>query len=396
MDRVLGNQSWRDSFPDVFAFFDAPGDSDHSLCLVDLNANLRSRKCSFKYFSFLATHPKFLDSIKSAWEKQILVGSKLFSLGQRLDHVKKACRKLNKEGFSNIQQRARDALSKHQDIQTRLLTHPTDSLFREEFVARKEWRFFKKAQGIFFKRKSRIRWLTLGDANTTFYHKSCLAHQARNAIRYLLDENDQRVDDKEAVKSMAVEFFQNLLGQENPEVQPFSVEELKAIIPYRFPQEWTNEFVAIPSAEEITAVIFSMPKSKAPGPDGFPIEFFWEAWSVVGTYTIAAVQDFFSSNKMLRKFNATTIALLPKITGADKMSQFRPISLCSTVYKVIAKIIKNRLRRIIPEAVQLNQVGFVQGWFLCENVLLASELVTDFDKPTDTTRGCLKVDLSKD
>ena len=108
------------------------------------------------------------------------------------------------------------------------------------------------------------------------------------------------------------------------------------------------------------------------------------------------MQDFFSSNKMLRKFNATTIALLPKITAADKMSQFRPISLCSTVYKVIAKIIKNRLRRIIPEAVQLNQVGFVQGWFLCENVLLASELVTDFDKTTDTTRGCLKVDLSKD
>lgn len=77
------------------------------------------------------------------------------------------------------------------------------------------------------------------------------------------------------------------------------------------------------------------------------------------------------------------------------MSQFRPISLCSTIYKVIARIIKNRLRRIIPEAVQLNQAGFVQGRLLCENVLLASELVSDFDKPDITTRGCLKVDLSK-
>ncbi|XP_048605596.1 secreted RxLR effector protein 78-like [Brassica napus] len=98
---------------------------------------------------------------------------------------------------------------------------------------------------------------------------------------------------------------------------------------------------------------------------------------------------------MLKRFNATAIALLPKVTGADRMSQFRPISLCSTVYKVIARIIKNRLRRIIPDAVQLNQAGFVQGRLLCENVLLASELVTAFDKPADTTRGCLKVDLSK-
>lgn len=372
LDRVPGNQSWRDTFSDVYAFFDAPGDSDHSSCVVDLNVNLRSRKCSFKYFSFLAMHPKFLEKIKSAWDEDIPVGSKLFSLGQKLSHVKKACRKLNKEGFGNIQQRARDALSKLQDIQSRLLTQPTDSLFREEFVARKEWRFFEKAEGIFYKRKSRIRWLTLGDANTTFYHKTCIAHEARNAIRYLMDNEDQRVDQKEAVKNLAVEYFQSLLGQENSEVQPFTVEELKAIIPYRFPQEWTDDFIAPPSDEEVIGIIFAMPKSKAPGPDGFPIEFLWEAWSVVGPDTIAAVQEFFTSSRMLKRFNATAIALLPKVTGADKMSQFRPISLCSTVYKVIARIIKNRLRRIIPDAFQLNQAGFVQGRLLCENVLLAS------------------------
>lgn len=173
------------------------------------------------------------------------------------------------------------------------------------------------------------------------------------------------------------------------------MEELKAIIPYGFPQEWTNEFVALPSAEEITAVMFGMPKSKAPDPDGFPIEFFWEAWSVVGPYTIAAVQEFFTSSKMLKRFNATAIALLPKVTGADRMTQFRPISLSSTVYKVISRIIKNRLRCIISKDVQLNQAGFVQGRILCESVLLASELVTDFDRPDVTTRGCLKVDLSK-
>ncbi|WZZ16141.1 hypothetical protein YC2023_109230 [Brassica napus] len=206
LDRVLGNQSWRDNFSDVYVFFDAPGDSDHSPCVVDLNVNLRSRKCIFKYFSFLATHPIFLEAIKSAWEKDIPVGSKLFSLGQKLNHVKKACRKLNKEGFSNIQQRARDALAKLQDIQSRLLTQPSDNLFREEFVARKEWKFFEKAEGIFYKRKSRIRWLTLGEGN--------FGHQAQNAIQYLVDNDDQRVDQNEAVKSMAVEYFQTLLGQE--------------------------------------------------------------------------------------------------------------------------------------------------------------------------------------
>ena len=262
-------------------------------------------------------------------------------------------------------------------------------------MARKQWRFFEKAEGIYFKRKSRIRWLSLGDANTTFYHKSVIAHQARNAIKYLVGDDNQRVDQKDDIMNLAVSYFKELLGQENAEVQPFSVAELKIILPYRFPSNRVDEFVSIPSAEEISFVIFGMPKSKAPGPDGFPIEFFWEAWSVVGTDTIAAVQEFFSSSRMLSKFNATTNALIPKFTGADRLKQFRPISLCSTIYKVVARIIKNRLIWIIPDAVQLNQVGFVQGRLLCENVLLASELVTDFDKPDVTTRGCLKVDLSK-
>lgn len=144
------------------------------------------------------------------------------------------------------------------------MTQPTDTLFREEFVARKEWRYFEKTEGIFYKRKSRVRWLSLGDANTTFYHNSCIAHQARNAIRYLIDDQNQKVDEKEAVKTLAVDYFQRLLGRENSEVQPFTVEELKANIPYRFPQEWTNDFVTPPSDEEITGIIFGMLKSKAP------------------------------------------------------------------------------------------------------------------------------------
>lgn len=175
----------------------------------------------------------------------------------------------------------------------------------------------------------------------------------------------------------------------------FSVEELQRILPYRFPSHKTEEFTAIPSAEEIKSVIFGMPKCKAPGPDGFPIEFFWETWSIVGPDTIAAVQEFFSSRRMLPRFNATIISLIPKVTGADTLKQFRPISLCSTIYKIIARLIKIRLSSIIPDAVQLNQVGFVKGRLLCENVLLASELVSDFDKPDATTRGCLKIDLSK-
>lgn len=110
LDRALGNEVWRETFPDVAAQFDAPGESDHSPCVVDLNTVSEVRKVSFKYFSFLSTHPQFLELILAAWQEEIAVGSELFSLAQRLKEVKKACRRINRIGFADIQQKTKLAM----------------------------------------------------------------------------------------------------------------------------------------------------------------------------------------------------------------------------------------------------------------------------------------------
>ena len=110
LDRALGNERWRELFPEAIGSFEVPGDSDHSPCIVEFAGEEVARRSSFKYFSFLATHPRFMTEMKETWAEEVQVGSKLFTLGQRLEKVKKFCRKLNKEGFGNIQQKAKDAM----------------------------------------------------------------------------------------------------------------------------------------------------------------------------------------------------------------------------------------------------------------------------------------------
>lgn len=193
LDRVICNEKWREVFPEAVSIFEAPGDSDHSPAVVAFSSVPEFRKCSFKYFSSIASHPRFKAEMLKAWEQEILVGSKLFSLAQRLKKAKAACRRLNKEGFGNIQQRAKEALEALKEIQEQLLLAPSDTLFRQKFVARKKWQFFEAAQEIFFCRNARIRWLDCGDANTKFFYKAVLAHQVRNCISFLRDDGGNRV-----------------------------------------------------------------------------------------------------------------------------------------------------------------------------------------------------------
>lgn len=395
LDRAVVNQHWSDRFPEALAIFDPPGDSDHAPCLVSTASVVSTGKKCFKYFSFLSTHPKFKEVIGNAWREEVCVGSQLFTIGQRLRKVKASCRELNRSGFGNIQQKTKDALAHLESVQSSLLTNPSESLFRQEFVARQRWNFFSKAQESFYMQKSRVRWMKDGDANTAYFHKAVVANQGKNCIKYLRGDDDERIDNSEQIKGMLVSFYQNLLGSENTEVEPFSIGEIRELVQFRCLPGLADQLLKIPSVEDIKSSIASMPKNKAPGPDGFPVEFFLEAWEVVGQDTIRAVQDFFVTGHLPRNFNATAITLIPKITGADKLNLFRPVSCCTTIYKIIARLLKQKLKLFISDAVQGNQVGFVQGRQLCENVLLASELVNNFHSSGEITRGCLQVDLAK-
>lgn len=265
--------------------------------------------------------------------------------------AKATCRRINKQGFGNIQQQASEALSALKDIQLQLLSDPSDSLFCMEFVARRKWQFFEATQEIFFNRKSRIRWLDCGDTNSKFFYKAVVAHKVRNAISYLLNAGGLRVFNQTQIKDMVVAYFQNLLGSEDVTLLGISVEELRSLIPYRCPQNIAEKLTSLPSDEEVKSTLFAMPKNKAPGPDGYSAEFFWEAWEIIGKDLIDAVKEFFVAGHMLRQFNTTAISLIPKIVGADQLHLFRPISLCSTVYKVMARLLKKKLKLCVAEIV---------------------------------------------
>ncbi|GKA63144.1 RNA-directed DNA polymerase, eukaryota, reverse transcriptase zinc-binding domain protein [Tanacetum coccineum] len=89
--------------------------------------------------------------------------------------------------------------------------------------------------------------------------------------------------------------------------------------------------------------------NKAPGPDGFSSHFFKASWNIVGDELCKAVKNFFKNGKLLKEVNSIVIFLVPKIPTPRVVSDYRPIACCNVVYKIISKVIVNRIKSCLGD-----------------------------------------------
>ncbi len=120
-------------------------------------------------------------------------------------------------------------------------------------------------------------------------------------------------------------------------------------------------------------------------------------WEVVGPEVTQAILSIIHSGHMLSKINYTHIALVPKITSPEKITDFRPIALCNVIYKIISKVLANRLKKILPQIVSESQSAFVPGRLITDNVLVAFEVMHSMSLKRNGRKGqlVLKLDMSK-
>lgn len=116
--------------------------------------------------------------------------------------------------------------------------------------------------------------------------------------------------------------------------------------------EEAREHVAQPiTNEEIRVALFNIDPWKAPGPDGFPAGFFHSFWEIMEVDICCLVRNIFHTSKFPKGFNSTIISVIPKTDNPQNMSQFRLISLCNTPYKVVSKILVQRIRPLMDSLI---------------------------------------------
>lgn len=118
----------------------------------------------------------------------------------------------------------------------------------------------------------------------------------------------------------------------------------------------------LPTHDEISKVVFNLNKNSAPRHDGFGAIFFQTYWEIIKHDMFKGVmQFFFTSGWLLPNFNANINALIPKTNNADTVEQFRPIAIANFKFKVISKILLDRLSAIMLAITSVQQRGFIKG-----------------------------------
>ncbi|KAK9941648.1 hypothetical protein M0R45_007349 [Rubus argutus] len=133
----------------------------------------------------------------------------------------------------------------------------------------------------------------------------------------------------------------------------------------------------------------------APGPDGFGGIFFHRYWDVVSVDVIAAVQSFFQSGFISPHFNSNLLILLPKKEVTDGLADYRPIALANFTFKIITKILADRLSYVAARIISPNQSAFLKGRSIIDPIILTSECMNLLDRSCRGGNIAIKLDISK-
>ncbi|XP_028548818.1 uncharacterized protein LOC114579172 [Dendrobium catenatum] len=141
--------------------------------------------------------------------------------------------------------------------------------------------------------------------------------------------------------------------------------------------------------------VFDGSSSSAPGPDGYNFEFYKKSWPLIDTQICKAIKYFFHTGILPKRAKATAITLIPKSPHASNISDFRPIYLCNVFYTIIAKILANRMKDIMPLIIHKSQAGLVHGRVSTDNIMLATKILSCFNSTSRDELFYAKLDIKK-
>ncbi|XP_057802954.1 uncharacterized protein LOC131018247 [Salvia miltiorrhiza] len=250
-----------------------------------------------------------------------------------------------------------------------------------------------KREELMWKQRSRADWMAEGDRNSGFFHKIAEGRKKRNHIREIQCPDGTKTSKTDRMEAIFQNHFQELFSS-GPIHNPADVlSSIEPVVTDGMNRDLMRPF----TKDDIVQALNQMHPLKAPGPDGMSALFYKSFWSTVNHDIVPILLDILNNGVSPGPLNSTFICLIPKKKSCVYPADFRPINLCNVVYKLISKVITNRLKLCLPSIVHESQSAFVPGRQITDNALLAFEIFHMMKLNKAKNRGvfAFKLDMAK-
>lgn len=243
---------------------------------------------------------------------------------------------------------------------------------------------------IMWRQRSTAIWLREGDRNTAFFHNSATTRKKINTIEGIRNGNGVWVNKEEEVMEVVRDYFVKSFSGIS---QSDQVQEVLAGVEWKVSEDMNDRLTRPFEREEIGQAMKQMEPQKAPGIDGTPALFYQRYWGLVGNELMDAVMEVLNGGKMDREWNRTRIILIPKVKKPKQITEYRPISLSNVTYKLVSKVMVNRLKEIFPDIISQEQSAFLPERLITDNIIAGFEMMHSIKKKKEGKKGAMAINL---
>ncbi|KAJ9566561.1 hypothetical protein OSB04_002527 [Centaurea solstitialis] len=390
LDRFFVSTNYLSKWPNPSAIILPCVHSDH--CPVLFNAcNLDFGPSYFKFFNSWILDPHLASIVSLSW------GSSHFPFHispmgffmNKLKALKKDIRlwrlEVNKKQNGSLETLKESLFDIDRRAEISPISSPDSRLRQDVLIKIKELEHVKILD---LKQKARVRWAVDGDENSKFFH-GLINHNRRTNFIHGLSSNGMWVADPLEIKKIAFDYFAAKFANP-PSVRPsFVSPHFK-----KLDSEQSSLLERPITMDELKSAVLDCGSDKAPGPDGFTLAFYKSHWLTIKDDLFRAVKFFEVTGSFDRGCNASFIALIPKKQSPLSLQDYRPISLLNSFYKVISKILANRLKDFIGDVIGSEQTAYIKNKSILDGPLIVSEIIS-WIKNSNRSALVFKIDFEK-